>query len=50
MAYGDHATDRGYNAIAFTNAANVWVNQVTIANADTAISMRWVDHATLLGG
>lgn len=47
--YNEHATDRGYNAIAFTNAANVWVNQVTVANADTAISLRWVDHATLLG-
>ena len=47
--YGEHSTDRGYNGIAFTNAANVWVNQVTVANADTAISLRWVDHATLLG-
>ncbi|PRW20375.1 40S ribosomal S7 isoform A [Chlorella sorokiniana] len=46
--YGEHGTDRGYNGIAFTNAANVWVNQVTVANADTAISLRWVDHATLL--
>lgn len=34
---GPHHTDRGYNAIQVSNAANFWVRNVTVLNADTPI-------------
>ncbi|PSC74526.1 band 7 [Micractinium conductrix] len=46
--YAGHATDRGYNALGFAHAANVWVSQVSILNAENALFMQWVDHASVL--
>ncbi|KAL4431405.1 hypothetical protein ABPG75_006661 [Micractinium tetrahymenae] len=46
--YTVHSADRGYNAIAFDHAANVWVSQVTILNSENALTMHWVDHASVL--
>ncbi|KAL4458163.1 hypothetical protein ABPG75_013028 [Micractinium tetrahymenae] len=45
--YGPHASDRGYNAIYLRSAANMWINQVTVLDADSALVLDQVDHATL---
>ncbi|PSC69079.1 band 7 [Micractinium conductrix] len=44
---GPHHTDKGYNAIQVTNAANVWVRNVTILNSDTGIYYSWI-HRSLI--
>jgi hypothetical protein len=36
-AYGGHFTERGFNAIAFTRAANCWIRNIRIVNADSGI-------------
>lgn len=48
MPYASHGIDRGYNGIGFSSAANVWVNQVAVENADTAVALQFVDHATVM--
>lgn len=45
--YGAHGSDRGYNAIYLRSAANMWINQVTVLNADNGLALDQVDHATL---
>ena len=49
LPYGGHAEDRGFNALALANAADVWVRAVTVLNADNALLLQRVDHASLLG-
>ncbi|KAL4419397.1 hypothetical protein ABPG77_003371 [Micractinium sp. CCAP 211/92] len=45
--YGAHGSDQGFNSIFLLAASNVWVKQVTILNADNAVLLHRVDHATL---
>lgn len=49
LPYGGHGGDRGFNALALRDAANVWVRGVTVLNADNAALLERVDHASLLG-
>ncbi|KAL4856222.1 putative cinnamyl alcohol dehydrogenase 2 [Chlorella vulgaris] len=46
--WAGHFTDRGYNAIEFSNSANMWLNQVTILNSDNAVFVGWTDHSSFL--
>ncbi|KAL4457386.1 hypothetical protein ABPG75_012251 [Micractinium tetrahymenae] len=44
---GPHHTDRGFNAIQIANAANFWVRNVTILNADTPIYFAWLHRSVI---
>lgn len=44
-----HFTDKGYNAIEISYAANMWISQVTILNADNGIFTSFVAHSTFEG-
>jgi hypothetical protein len=46
---GPHFTDKGYNALDLSNAANMWVSGVTFVNCDNAIFTDWVDSSTFQG-
>ncbi|PSC75203.1 band 7 [Micractinium conductrix] len=43
---GAHFSERGYNAIQFRGASNVWMRQVDIVNSDNGIFVNWVDRST----
>lgn len=42
-----HHADRGYNAIQFKSASNVFIRQVNILNADNGIFFSWVHRSTI---
>lgn len=42
-----HFGERGYNGIQVSGAANCWVRNVRIDNADSGIFFNWVDRSTI---
>lgn len=44
---GPHHTDKGYNAIQVSNAANFWIRNVTILNADTPIYYSYTHRSVI---
>ena len=46
---GPHLADRGYNAIDVQGAADFWIRNVTVLNADNAVFLKRTDRATVRG-
>lgn len=47
--YEGHFSDRGFNAIQTVYAANSWVKNVKVENADTAVFSFFTDFSTFTG-
>ncbi|EFN56876.1 hypothetical protein CHLNCDRAFT_144516 [Chlorella variabilis] len=45
--FGDHFSDRGYNAIQAVSGVNLFFSEINIINCDNGINLFFVDHSTV---